>query len=60
MTHKKKWFKKKWKVFYLNNKELMAYTLLGTFDGEEQATKELLAYNQNVSVDDIEVRIEER
>ena len=53
-------FKKAWKVFYLNGKELMRYTLLGTFDGEERATKELLAYDHSVSVDDIVVKIEER
>ena len=51
---------KLWKVFYLNGKELMAYTMLGTFAGEEQATKEMLAYDHNVSVDDIEVKVEER
>lgn len=53
-------FKKAWKVFYLNGKELCAYTLEGSFAGEEQATKEMLAYDHNVSVDDIEVRIEKR
>ena len=50
--------KAKWKVFYLNGKELMRYTLKGTFAGEEQATKEMLAYDHGCSVDDIEVRIE--
>ena len=51
---------KLWKVFYLNGKELMRYTMNGTFAGEEQATKEMLAYDHNVSVDDIEVKVEER
>ena len=51
---------KRWKVFYLNGKELMRYTLKGSFAGEELATKEMLAYDHNCSLDDIEVRIEER
>lgn len=34
---------KEWKVFYYNDKEIGAYTIHGTFEGEEQATKELLA-----------------
>ena len=33
----------KWKVFYHNGKELCAYTLNGSFEGEEEATKALLA-----------------
>lgn len=51
---------KKWKVFYLNGKELMRYTLKGTFAGEEQATKEMLAYDHGVSVEDIQTKLEER
>ena len=35
----------KWKVFYYNEKELGAYTLKGTFDGEEEATKEQIHLN---------------
>lgn len=50
----------KWKVFYYNGKELCAYTLYGTFDGEEQATKELLASENGISINDIMVKIETR
>lgn len=50
----------KWKVFYLNDKELCAYTMHGTFDGEEEATKGLLAYENNASVEQITVKIETR
>lgn len=50
----------KWKVFYYNEKELGAYTLKGTFDGEEEATKELLANENGIAVEDVEVIIEER
>lgn len=51
-----------WKVFY-NSKtgeELSAYTLRGTFDGEEQATRELLAHDKGISAEEIETRIERR
>lgn len=51
---------KLWKVFYLNGKELMAYTMKGSFAGEELATKEMLAYDHGVSVDDIQTKLEER
>lgn len=50
----------KWKVFYYNGKELGSYTLDGTFEGEEQATKELLAAEHGINVNDIKVKIEER
>ena len=50
----------KWKVFYHNKKELCAYTLNGTFSGEEQATKELLASENGININDIIVKIEER
>lgn len=52
--------KEKYKVFKLNGKELCAYTLRGTFAGEEEATKELLAYENNCQATDISVSIEER
>lgn len=38
----------KWKVFYLHDKAVCAYTIRGTFAGEEKATKELLAYENGV------------
>lgn len=50
----------KWKVFYYNNKELCAYTLYGTFEGEEEATKKLLASEKGINVNDIVVKIEIR
>ena len=49
-----------WKVFYYNNKELCSYTLYGTFKGEEQATKELLASENKININDIIVKIEMR
>ena len=51
-----------WKVFY-NSKtgaELCAYTIRGTFDGEEQATREQLAHEERIPADQIETRIESR
>ena len=50
----------KWKMFYYNGNELGGYTVRGTFEGEEQATKELLASENGVDISDIEVKIEER
>ena len=46
-----------YKAFYLYGKELLAYTLEGTFNGEEQATKELLANQYGVDVDSIKTNI---
>lgn len=52
--------KELYKVFYLDGKEILAYTLRGTYNGEEQATKELLAYEKGVDVDRIKTNIVER
>ena len=52
--------KENYKVFKLKGKELCAYTLRGTFPGEEEATKELLAGENNCKPSDISVSIEER
>jgi hypothetical protein len=52
--------KEKWKVFYYNGKELCAYTVRGTFDGEEEDTKELLTYKNEIDPNDIKVVIEDR
>ena len=52
--------KELYKVFYYNGKELVAYTLKGTFDGEELATKQLLSYENGININDIVVKIEER
>lgn len=49
--------KEKYKVFKLKGKELCAYTLRGTFPGEEEATKELLAGENNCKPSDISVSI---
>lgn len=40
-------------VFYHEKKELLAYTIRGTFAGEIEATKELLAYENGISKDAI-------
>ena len=50
----------KWKVFYYGDKELCVYTLEGTFKGEEEATKELLASENKIDAKDIKVVVEER
>lgn len=50
----------KWVVFYHNRHEMAAYTLKGTFPGELEETKSLLAYEYGIEKEDIEIRIEER
>ena len=50
----------RWKVFYYKDKELCSYTLYGSFVGEEQATKELLASENGININDIVVKIETR
>ena len=45
--------KEEYIVFYHNEKELAAYTVRGTFAGELDATKELLAYENGIAVQDI-------
>ena len=47
-------------VFYSNDKELAAISTNGSFEGEIEATRELLAYEKSVSPDDISVKIEKR
>lgn len=51
-----------WKVFYNSETgaELCAYTIRGTFDGEEQATRELLAHEKGIPAEQIKTRIESR
>lgn len=51
-----------WKVFYNaeTGKELCAYTIRGTFDGEEQATREPLAHENGLQIDQIKTRTETR
>jgi hypothetical protein len=51
-----------WKVFYnqMTGEELSAYTLRGTFQGEEEATRELLAYENGIPAEQIRTKIERR
>ena len=52
--------KEDWIVFTLNGKEICAYTVRGTFAGELSATRENLAFEKGVSVNDIKVSIVKR
>ena len=45
------------KIFILHGKELLSYTIRGAFDGEEEATKELLAYEHSTAPEEIQTRI---
>lgn len=47
----------KWIVFKLNGEELMRYTVRGTFAGELEATKEILAAGNNCKPEDIKAEI---
>lgn len=49
--------KQTWIVFLLDGKELASYTLAGTFPGEREATRELLAYENDVPVSSIYVAV---
>lgn len=49
-----------WKVFTLDGKELLAYTVREEFPGEEKATKKMLAYENGCQPEDIQTRIEYR
>ena len=50
-----------WAVFYyMDWMELAAYTVRGTFPGEMEETKNLLAYEHGVRPTEINVRIENR
>ena len=50
----------KYLVFYLDNKELAAYTVRGTFPGEKEATIELLASENNTVPEQIRTAYEDR
>lgn len=54
--------KELWKVFKDRNtgKDLCSYTVRGTFEGEMQATKEMLAAEHNIPLEDIIVTTEKR
>ena len=49
-----------WVVFILGGREICAYTVRGTFAGELQATKEMIAYDKGVALSAIETKIVER
>lgn len=51
---------KKWVVFRHKGKELCAYTYAETFAGEARNTRELLAAENNIKPEDIQVTIESR
>lgn len=53
---------KQWKVFYNSETgaELCAYTIRGTFDGEEDDTRALLAHEKGIPAEQIKTRIESR
>ncbi len=52
----------KWIVFKdtQTGRELCAYTIRGTFPGELEATRELLAHENGLQVDQISATIESR
>ena len=52
--------REQWLVFYYGKKELATYTLRGTIPGEAEATAELLAYENNITKEDIRMTIETR
>lgn len=51
-----------WKVFRDSDtgRELCAYSVRGTFDGEEESTKALLSFEYSIPVEQIAVMIEKR
>jgi hypothetical protein len=49
-----------WKNFYIGERFVGGYTLEGEFAGEEEATKNLLAYDNGVTPDEITTIIEKR
>ena len=52
--------KEKYVVFKLRGAEILAYTVRGTFAGELENTKELLAAKYNCDQEEITAEIEER
>ena len=47
-------------VFYYGDKELSAISVYGSFEGEIEDTKKLLAHEHKISPEDITVKIEKR
>lgn len=52
--------KEPYAVFHHGDKELLAYTLRGTFAGEKDATIELLAGERGIPGNEITVTVEKR
>ena len=47
----------RWIAFMYDGKEIFAYTIKGTFPGEMQATKELLAAERGISPEEITIKL---
>lgn len=47
-------------IFILNGKELLRYDFGNTFQGEAQATRELLASENNVNINDVKIYYQKR
>ncbi len=52
--------KENWIVFYHGERELSACTVRGSFPGEIAATKELLAHENGIPCESIQVEVENR
>lgn len=52
--------KEKYIVFYVNGKEKVAYTVRGTFPDELEETKNLIAYECNIDLENVIAKIEYR
>lgn len=52
--------KEPWLVFLRNGKELFAYTMRGSFEGEAEVTIQLLAYEHGCDPADITTKVIER
>lgn len=46
-----------WKFFCYKGKALVAYTLIGEFEGEEEATLKSIALERNIPIDKIDIYI---
>lgn len=52
--------REKWLVFYHEGREICAYTLRGTFQGEREDTIALLAHERGIPAEEITCQVEER
>ena len=61
-TERTKTMREYWKVFYneKTGEEYTSYTIRGTFEGEEEATAQLIAAERHINREDIKTRTEER